>query len=479
MRKIYLINIITIALLSFIANLSFAMKDSICEASFTYEIYEELGKPSVIQFKNTSSGNPTEINWDFGDGSISNDDNPIHFFPENNTYHVNLIIANDISSDQIMHEIEINVPLSINFEFKLDSNNRVPNTFLFTAEIEGFYDQLTWNFSNQILQNVEDTIHSYPQEDKEYQVTLTARYIFNDTSVITKALAKGLITYKYFNLGGQVYLGDSIMNNPVSTGDFGIAYLYRLDNDKPVLIDTNQFSNLGYYWFADQLKAHYIVQVSLSEESDHFYQFAPTYVGNTSLWEEAEIINLAQDKYREDLILKEKNSTKSGDQSINGWVKDLIEIDEEQNVLLYLYDTQDHLVDYKILKGNDNYRFDLLSQGHYLLGTNTTGISSRPKLIYIGESKDHDLKSASVQTEHQVFPNPAREYTILNIDHPSEFNSLEVYIYNTNGQLLNKENYSLNKSVHYIHIKLEDMPSGILYLKIPEISDEVIKLIHY
>jgi hypothetical protein len=478
MRKIYILYIITFALLSFSAKPVFAVIDSICDASFTYEVYEELGKPSVIQFKNTSAGNPTQISWDFGDGSISNVSNPIHFFPENNTYQVRLIIANDISSDEIIQEIEINVPLSINFEFKLDSNNRVPNTFIFTAEIDGYYDQLTWNFSDQILQNVVDTIHSYPEQDKDYQVTLTARYHFNDTSTMTKALAKGLTTYEYYNIGGQVYLGDSLMNNPVSTGDRGIAYLYRLDNDVPVLVDTNQFANLGYYWFANKLKAHYIIQITLTEESDHFDQFAPTYVGNTSFWDEAEIINLAQDKYREDLILKEKTNSKMGDQSLNGWVKDLIEIHENQNALIYLYDTEDHLIDYKIAKANDYYEFDLLPQGHYLLEADITGVPTKPKLIYIGGSKDYDLKSALIQSTHKVFPNPAKDYTILNMDNRLEKHAMETHIFNANGQLIKKEYHSLKSGLNYIRINLKGLPSGILYIKTPEISEEVIKLIH-
>lgn len=447
-------------------------------ANFSYEVYGELGKPSVIQFNNQSTGNPTEYAWDFGDGSVSNAENPIHYFPENGIYQVRLTVFDAISSDEITKEIEINVSLNIDFTFKLDSNNIVPNTFIFTSTIDGFYDQIIWNFGDQILQNVEDTIHSYSQEDKDYQVTLTTKYFFNDTSVLTKALAKGLTTSEYFNLGGQVFLADSLMNNPINQSDTGLAYLFRVDNDQLVPVDTNTFWKLGYYWFDKKLKAHYIVQVSLKETSAHAKDFAPTYLGNTTYWDEAEIINLAQDKYREDVNMVYKDKSVSGEKSLAGSVKDLIEVNGEKDVLICLFDTENNLIDYQFNASSSDYEFNNLQKGHYLIGADITGIYSRPQLIFVDDNKINKFKTLNNTSEIKAFPNPAQEYTLVSFQ--DEGNSRkEIQIFSSNGKLLKNELIELAGGTEYFHLDLTDLPTGVLYVKLIGSETEIIKLIHY
>lgn len=455
-----------------------ANTDSTIVAGFSYEIFEDLGKPSVIQFYDQSTGNPTQYSWDFGDGSISNVKNPVHYFPENGNYQVRLIVANNSSSDQIAKDIEINVPLNIDFTFKLDSNNVVPNTFIFSSTIDGYYDQLVWNFGDQILQDIEDTIHSYTEEDKDYQVTLTTRYFFNDTSVMTKALAKGLTTSEYFNLGGQVFLDDSLMNNPVSQSDTGIAYLFRVDDDQLVPIDTNTFQKLGYYWFDKKLKAHYLVQVSLKETSTHANDFAPTYVGNTTYWDEAEIINLAQNKYREDVSMVFKDKNTIGEKSLSGNVKDLIEVDEEKEVLICLFDTENNLVDYQYNASGSNYEFNNLQKGHYLIGADIPGIYSRSQLIFVDDNKTNKFKSLNILSEIKAFPNPAQEYTLISLQNENGPHT-EIQIFNSSGHLLRSERIRLNAGTNYFHLDLKDLPPGVLYIKIIGLETNMIKLVHY
>jgi hypothetical protein len=374
---------ILIGVLLFLGSSVLAINDTICEAKFSYEVYQLLGKPSVIQFKNESNGNPNLIEWNFGDGSTSNQDNPIHYFPENGEFTVSLSISNDTpSSDQTTQIVIIDIPLNINFTFKLDSNNFQANTFIFSSEIEGFYDYLLWNFGDQSILNVTDTTHTYPNQDTDYQVTLTAKYYYNDTSVLSRTLAKGLTTSSYYDLGGQVFFGDSLMNNPYPTGDAGIAYLYRMNKSSLIPIDTNYFDELGYYWFNQKLKAYYVVKVCLTENSNHYDLFAPTYFGNTTSWDQAEIINLAQNKFREDVYMVGKEPGKSGTAQLDGSIFDFISDDEsEWNPIVCLYGTDEKLIDYQIPQSDGSYMFDNLIAGHYLLNTDITGVRIRPQLI--------------------------------------------------------------------------------------------------
>ena len=54
--------------------------------------------PLTVTFTDTSSGNPTNWEWDFGDGSNSSDQNPIHVYKniidQVTSYTVTLIVVN-------------------------------------------------------------------------------------------------------------------------------------------------------------------------------------------------------------------------------------------------------------------------------------------------------------------------------------------------------------------------------------------------
>jgi len=50
--------------------------------------------PLKVTFTDTSAGSPTSWKWDFGDGSKSFLQNPIHKYSKTGTYTVNLTVKN-------------------------------------------------------------------------------------------------------------------------------------------------------------------------------------------------------------------------------------------------------------------------------------------------------------------------------------------------------------------------------------------------
>lgn len=460
---------------------TYAERDTLCQANFTYEVYELLGKPSVISFKDISEGNPTVYTWEFGDGTTSNQKDPIHYFPENGSYIVKLSIYNDFTSDDVSQTIVIEVPeITMNIQYELDSNHIIPNTFKFRSEIEGYYDYIHWDFGEGIITNVEDTIHSYSQQDTDYQVSVTAKYFFNDTSIINKTSSIGLTTSEYFDMGGQLFFGDSLMNNPESTGDEGIAYLYRMDRGNPIPIDTNYFVNLGYFWFSQKLKAHYIIKAEFTETSSHSMSFAPTYVGNTTYWDDAEIINLTANKYREDIEMVMSDANKQGIAQLNGSVFDIIEIQSfKEQALVFLYDTEEHLLNFKSVNENGDYSFQNVPKGHYLVSADITGVHMRSQLVFIDGKSQSELKSSIISSESQLFPNPANQYSILQYSNNSQAKRVHLQWINSRGQLLKEESFSANEGPNYYHLDLTDMPKGVLLLKVIDEKTMFIKLMHY
>ena len=447
MKKLILI----FATLFFVSYNLFAVSDTL-RADFSWQISEQLQKPSIIKFTNLSQGAFTSVVWEFGDGSTSTETNPLHYFPANGDFEVKLTILDGQTTDETMQIVSINVTLDLNFTFKLDSNNVVPNTFLFSAQIEGPYDQLTWKFGEEVIAGVTDTIHSYALEDHDYQVTLSANYFYNDTSRLIKSIAKGLTTARYMDLGGQIFFGDSLMNNPYSTGDTGLAILYRIDYDELIPIDTNEFVELGYYWFYQKLKAHYLVKVSFTESSKHYGQFVTTYSGNTTQWDEAQIINLAQDKYREDITMVKNLNKKSGTSVFKGHISELIpDLEEFTRPYVYLYNTENQLIDFTQTDENGDFSYENLEKGHYILVADFTGVNSRSKLLHI-DSNRLDTKSAEIETTAEIFPNPTIDYSILQYANTENLTEVSLQVFSSTGQFLAQREFELRLATEYLHL---------------------------
>ncbi len=112
---------------------------------------------------------------------------------------------------------------------------------------------------------------------------------FPNGGTFTDDYCQEIIVPSYYDIGGLAFIGNTPINNPISTGDTGVAYLYRKYNDAVVPVDTNYFYEFGYYWFSDVREGNHIVKVGLTENSEHFASFAPSYYPDHLYWEDAEI----------------------------------------------------------------------------------------------------------------------------------------------------------------------------------------------
>jgi PKD repeat protein/Zn-dependent protease len=58
----------------------------------------EGNPPLTVQFRDFSSGSPTVWSWDFGDGTVSSDKNPVHTFAAPESYNIRLTVSNAIGT---------------------------------------------------------------------------------------------------------------------------------------------------------------------------------------------------------------------------------------------------------------------------------------------------------------------------------------------------------------------------------------------
>ena len=121
------------------------------EALFSFD-----GEPEVI-FTDLSSGVPTEWYWDFGDGTISTEQNPLHLFLENGTFEV-CLTASNLMGEQTYCQVVI-----------IDNYLAPVSAFSFTGDPTVYFTDLSsnapnswlWNFGDGSFSTLQNPIHTF------------------------------------------------------------------------------------------------------------------------------------------------------------------------------------------------------------------------------------------------------------------------------------------------------------------------------
>ncbi|WP_292387773.1 PGF-pre-PGF domain-containing protein [Methanosarcina sp. UBA5] len=140
-------------------------------------------RPLSIAFTDTSTGLPKSWSWNFGDGSTSADQNPVHVYSNDGVYNVTLTVVNSKGSNSIEKQNYITVstkpPLS-NFCSNITSGN-IPLTVQFTDTSTGSPASWNWNFGDGTSSTEQNPTHTYFSA-RTYDVTLVVSNAGGSTS---------------------------------------------------------------------------------------------------------------------------------------------------------------------------------------------------------------------------------------------------------------------------------------------------------
>jgi PKD repeat protein len=134
------------------------------QALFRYDLEDTLN-PLLVTFTDVSSYEPTNWHWDFGDGSMSQDTNPVHDYTLPGAYQVCLIVSNAYAADTFCRQVLVGIS-GIHELPALPQAQVMPNPF--TEEIQivlpalvgvqprfELFDLYGRNIANQSLQDFE------------------------------------------------------------------------------------------------------------------------------------------------------------------------------------------------------------------------------------------------------------------------------------------------------------------------------------
>ena len=211
-----------------------------------------------VNFYNASSGNGLVYTWDFGDGSSSNEQNPVHLYPIDGTYSISLTIKDIYGcSNTILKTNYVRIAnAKANFSLS-DSVSTCPPLVVNFTNTSTNYNKWNWNFGDGTTSSADNPSHFYSTAGI-FNAVLTVTGPGGCTSQITRQVKvagpSGSLSYN--NLAGckplQVnfkastgkntsFVWDFNDGNTVPTPDSIISHVYTTPGKylpKIILIDA-------------------------------------------------------------------------------------------------------------------------------------------------------------------------------------------------------------------------------------------------
>ena len=464
-----------------------------CQAEFEF-VQGSTNNMEISFFDiSTSLGNIDSWSWNFGDGSNSIDQNPVHTYSVAGTYFVCLTIEsnnNTCTSTSCLY-IQISNLTSdcqANFYYVPDSIDQNTINFYNQSNLINNIISWFWEFGDGTTSTDENPIHTYGVLGT-YNVCLTIEALQTeiDTCVSTQCLEivveEAQVTY---NLGGNTFAG-------IYQLDHEFAYVYKSEDGIITNIYSQIVDSLGYYLFYPFLAGNYYIKVEPSPNSSFSGEYLPTYYGDAIHWEDAEMINLNQNIFTADIHLIEMALSSSGTGGMNGHI--VYETNGMSNVpandiQIMLANQDGEYVGIKYSNIAGSFEFENLPNGTYTLYAEVMGKSIVPNnfsisdenpvvtdiLMVINETNIvfgvEDIQSKYIDKISDIFPNPVNSSLKIGIvlKEPSQ---VDFNIFNLTGQIMSSKTVDLFQS-ETIELKTKDLKQGMYFLEI--ITEDQIKL---
>ncbi|MCP3929479.1 MAG: PKD domain-containing protein [Bacteroidetes bacterium] len=247
----------------------------------------------VVKFTDMSLNNPTSWLWDFGDGTAgSTEQNPQHTYSFGGSFTACLSATNDVGTNVKCKAVNVTLGPIASFVVT-DLGNA---TFQFTDISQNDPDSWLWDFGDGSTSTQQNPMHTYPSPG-EYQVCLmVTNSIGTNTSCETVSIPLAPIANFSFTIeeGAVVNFTDGSTNNPTSWvwsfGDGGVSmeqnpsYTYSQAGDFDVcLLVTNEVGSNIVCKTVSIVFAP-VADFTFVNQGDGLVEFADISQNNPSAW---------------------------------------------------------------------------------------------------------------------------------------------------------------------------------------------------
>jgi len=191
--------------------------DTSCMAMYSYYNGDNYLE---ISFEDESFGNPTSWSWDFGDGTTSTEQNPVHSFAQEGDYQVCLTITDTVNDCESTYCEEIVVEewndcQAFYYYMPIDSTGNGTGTYQFTDFSMGNPDSWSWSYGDIIFSNEQNPVYTFDHEGV-YNVCLT---IYNSVDSCQDTYCENIYVY-YDSLNCFGYFEYGVTDSSGLTLDF-------------------------------------------------------------------------------------------------------------------------------------------------------------------------------------------------------------------------------------------------------------------
>lgn len=210
----------------------------VCHAAFVFH-QTDLNQPNFsFTDKSTSDGTIGFWSWDFGDGTTSSEQNPIHTYANPGTYTVCLTITDEdgvCSSHVCQHVVVHHPPAGVChaiFVFHQIDPDQQTISFTDQSTSDGTIGTWAWNFGDGNTSNEQNPTHTYTHPG-----TYTVCLIITDTDGgCTSHVCHHVIVHHPHGLG---LIGESVTLLPTEYNDLkGGKYNYFVNYPNPFMTST-------------------------------------------------------------------------------------------------------------------------------------------------------------------------------------------------------------------------------------------------
>lgn len=192
-------------------------------------------------FTNGSTGLPTSYLWDFGDGTTSTSQDPVHVYAASGSYIACLIASNVCGSDTICQTVNIFCPVPASNW----SNANAGLSSIFTDMSTGNPTNWLWNFDDGTTSTLQNPIHTFPTAGT-YNVCLFAGNQCGDSTfcqTVTIVCPVSTANYSHIVTGLTADFTDLSNNSPISwVWDFGDGYTSTSQNPSHVYATNGTYT---------------------------------------------------------------------------------------------------------------------------------------------------------------------------------------------------------------------------------------------
>ena len=202
------------------------------QAEFSYNILDNCN--GEVHFFDNSNGNPTSWHWDFGDGTESDQQNPIHYYSSIGSYNVTLTISDSTSQhSEISYTITISSEeVSANFTASPVSHCTVPLTVQFN-NLSSNADNFLWDFGDGTISTDQNPTHTYTNMGN-YSVKLYATSTLCGSDSVTN--------YDLITINDTATISETMLPNDTITLTCCNSILYDNGGENSYYNNSNSYA---------------------------------------------------------------------------------------------------------------------------------------------------------------------------------------------------------------------------------------------